>query len=233
MLTVKDSKTEWKSEEIRFHSPSEHIVDDTNEEVEMQVLFRSTTDQSKILFFAMMFELLEGATDNSFIQSLQLSDIQKQKTKILTDVKLKDKADMYVSKEMFVYKGSLTTPPWDENVWWVIPDYYEKISTNQKKIFYQLWKDNKDFADGNGNNRLIQNKDSIEIFKINIDSSKKPLPLWAVILLIAGGVVLLVIIIALFAYYCRKPSAPPSKAEERGKYKKQVNDNESSSFSFL
>ena len=57
-----NATTKWTSQEIRFHSPSEHIIDDTNEELEIQILFTNDASHDKNLFFSMMFELLEGSS---------------------------------------------------------------------------------------------------------------------------------------------------------------------------
>lgn len=75
---------------------------------------------------------------------------------------------------IYRYEGSLTAPIWpdpvycSENVAWHILSTPLPISSKQMKDVNDLWKDNPNFAKGNGNNRPVQPRNGR---KINIKSS--------------------------------------------------------------
>ena len=56
-------------------------------------------------------------------------------------------------KNLYYYKGSLTTPPCSEIVNWIVVHDPQPISKTQIKYFNDKWKNNQTFAHGHGNNR--------------------------------------------------------------------------------
>ena len=63
--------------------------------------------------------------------------------------------------EFMSYMGSKTTPPCEEDTqWWVFPKV-QKINTEQLKFFTDQWAGDSDFANGYGNNRIVQDSNYI------------------------------------------------------------------------
>jgi carbonic anhydrase len=59
-------------------------------------------------------------------------------------------------RDFYNYPGSFTTPPCTEGINWFILKEIQTISKAQFDSFNRLWAGNATFADGNGNNRLVQ-----------------------------------------------------------------------------
>lgn len=57
--------------------------------------------------------------------------------------------------EYWSYPGSLTTPPCWEGIKWNVIKEVQSISPAQLAEFTKNWADNADFANGNGNNRVV------------------------------------------------------------------------------
>jgi carbonic anhydrase len=58
-----------------------------------------------------------------------------------------------LGKSFFYYLGSLTTPPCTENVSFIVFEQIQFMSLDEKAALDKLWKDNKSFNNGTGNNR--------------------------------------------------------------------------------
>jgi carbonic anhydrase len=59
-------------------------------------------------------------------------------------------------RKLYHYDGSLTTPPCSEIVQWIVVDDPQPISAAQLKFFKDKWQSNLAFAQGYGNNRVVQ-----------------------------------------------------------------------------
>jgi carbonic anhydrase len=57
----------------------------------------------------------------------------------------------------FAYEGSSTVPDCEENINWYVMEDEIPMSAEQLEFFDKKWKLNTTFANGNGNNRAIQN----------------------------------------------------------------------------
>ena len=58
--------------------------------------------------------------------------------------------------KLYMYQGSLTTPPCSEIVTWLVVNSPNPISKDQVSLINSMFKNNKTFANGNGNNRNTQ-----------------------------------------------------------------------------
>ena len=61
-----------------------------------------------------------------------------------------------ISKSFYNYVGSLTTPNCTEGVNWVIMQEIQYMSFADIAQFNRFWGGNKNFSNGNGNNRMVQ-----------------------------------------------------------------------------
>ena len=68
---------------------------------------------------------------------------------------LQDFIDGVDQDAFWSYKGSLTTPPCTEGVYWTVFEEVQPISDEQLEGFTRHFADNYDFANGKGNNREI------------------------------------------------------------------------------
>lgn len=59
-------------------------------------------------------------------------------------------------RKYWSYDGSLTTPPCTEGIKWNVIEEVQKISSKQLEEFTIHFSDNKTYANGNGNNRVVQ-----------------------------------------------------------------------------
>jgi len=69
--------------------------------------------------------------------------------------------------DFWSYDGSLTTPPCTEGIKWSVLRNVQPISKKQLKRFTDLWSGNMDYAEGKGNNRVIQPLNGRKVFMSN------------------------------------------------------------------
>jgi carbonic anhydrase len=73
---------------------------------------------------------------------------------------------------IYNYPGSLTVPPCTENINWMVIDDPQPISAAQLEHINNYWKNNRTFANGQGNNRQAQPFGDRKVFS-------KAKPSWA------------------------------------------------------
>lgn len=61
-----------------------------------------------------------------------------------------------VDNDFWSYEGSLTTPPCTEGVKWTVLRQVQPINDEQLEWFARAWANDEDYAEGRGNNRVVQ-----------------------------------------------------------------------------
>ena len=97
---------------------------------------------------------LGGNEENDFIESLRLKYVRQFNATQARDIPLLKLTQFLDVNKFYNYKGSLTTPPCDEDVEWLVIDDPQHISDRQLEEFKLAWEKNPDFANGKGNNRF-------------------------------------------------------------------------------
>lgn len=151
---------EFSAAQFHFHSPSEHTIDGVHMDMEMHIVHTKGDDAFAVLGF--MFDVTEGGSgENLFIEQLtgvfsSASLDSNGKPYVDAKVSLKGFLDSVDKDEFWSYPGSLTTPPCTEGVRWTVLTEVQPISPAQLQRFYSLWAGNFAFAEGQGNNRIVQ-----------------------------------------------------------------------------
>ena len=164
--------------ELHFHSPSEHTVEGKHHDLEMQILhqYKGTNEQLGAII-AIFFDVEDGGSEaNPFIESLLFPNAtyyvpdgphidpdsslwinETLGTPLnVTDVQLASLLSSIEMTNYWSYPGSLTVPPCTEGVKWTILPKVQNISPEQLEGFTNWFSGNATFAEGNGNNRAIQ-----------------------------------------------------------------------------
>lgn len=142
--------------QFHFHAPSEHSVNGKLYDFEMHIvhLFPDGSLGGVLGFF---FDREAGGDyDNDFLSSFDFGNSDLDYDTQVSNVRLQDFIDeVQDSSAFWSYKGSLTTPPCTEGVYWTVFEDVQPISEEQLEGFTRHFADNYDFAQGKGNNREI------------------------------------------------------------------------------
>jgi carbonic anhydrase len=151
-----------------IHSPSEHKIDYNSFDLEIQILgkFNYGSLKYKYIMFSLLFLVGNNTSqdsENFFKQILNNKEL---------NIDIKSLLDEDLSnKETFMYEGSLTTPPCEEEVLWFVFKTPRFISTEILDVFKKKWEINEMFSGGKGNNRKTQLLNHRVIYS-NINSIK-------------------------------------------------------------
>lgn len=137
----------YASEQIHFHSPSEHTLEGEHFDLEMQIKHKLGVNESYGHNQAVLSVLFKVGEPNLFLDSI----VQE---KFTVDLDLLFETDTI--EDYYTYWGSLTTPPCTEKVNWYVWNQVQEASEEQIAFFQNFWEKNEAFASGNGNNRNIQ-----------------------------------------------------------------------------
>lgn len=145
---------------IHYHSPSEHFIDGKQYDLEVHLV--GTRAPGKFQVIAVLFEV--GNQTNEFIQNTidkfnQTENATFEMTWMICNGELEN---------YFHYVGSLTAPihknDCTENVTWTVLKDPMGITQAQLDFFSNKWSNNKTFADGNGNNRILQDLNNRTVY---------------------------------------------------------------------
>lgn len=114
----------YKVLQLHFHAPSEHTFNGKHYDVEMHIVHQDY-DNKKLAVLGVFFDVDEGGDlDNEFIHQLRLHEYEPT-IETLPLTKLIHGLDQ---SELYHYEGSLTTPPCDETVTWLLVNDPQPIS---------------------------------------------------------------------------------------------------------
>ena len=131
----------FETQKIEIHAPAEHFIKGKQKALELHIIHKEQGNNN-IMIVSILFKI--SSNHNEHIQNI----IDGETTNI---------HDMIGNTpELYVYFGSLTSPPCSETVLWAISSTTQKISYEQVKYFSSKWENNQAFARGLGNNRAIQ-----------------------------------------------------------------------------
>ena len=136
--------------QFHFHSPSEHTVDGKHMPLEMHMVHQS--DDGKLAVVALLFE--EGPANKNLQQIIDHMPAKPGESKHYTDVKIDLSVHVPPNMSAFHYSGSLTTPPCNEQVEWLVLRNKFYLSKEQSTAFAtHLNKNNRPVQELNG--RLV------------------------------------------------------------------------------
>jgi carbonic anhydrase len=149
IIESKESGLVYQARQFHFHAPSEHTFDGEHTDLEIHVVHKSK--DSEITVIALFFNVSDDSdAENWFIK--KVIDAQDSSESFdLSNIFEESQLDSF-----YTYEGSLTTPPCTEGVTWIVTKKVSSISADQLDFFNKEWKDNPEFAGGNGNNRVTQ-----------------------------------------------------------------------------
>jgi len=164
---------EFEALQFHFHAPAEHTINEGRYELELHIVHKMTEESAKraktnrnLAVVAVFFELDKDpkTAPNAFIDALKLDRCGADLDINMYELLSQDLVDM---TSFFAYKGGLTTPPCSETVNWYLFERPVKITQAQLNHFNLRWKDNMNFACGQGNNRPIQALNHRVVLKSN------------------------------------------------------------------
>lgn len=171
----KEEDRDYVTNNIHWHAPSEHAVDGSTSALEAHTVFtRQGRGYADYLVVGVMYELDTGASNDSFISSLNLDAFTAgtSATQTVTNVPFKDFYSWASPREKYNYHGSLTTPNCSENVEWFVVKERRKINSAQLSLFTRNWADRSAFAGGNGNNRILMPLGERQVYVTHGEKSK-------------------------------------------------------------
>lgn len=163
-------KLEFTPKQFHFHAPSEHSVDEQLYDAEVHFVHvnkgSGTTAEDGTVsgetygaVIGIFFDVDEDDTPNPFIQEVFDAFTATHDGDDDTSAKQIAVANFLESVDMtefWEYDGSFTTPPCTEGIKWNVVKQVQPISKAQLDFFKSKLSGDADFANGNGNNRIVQ-----------------------------------------------------------------------------
>ena len=144
--------------QFHLHAPSEHTINGKHYDLEMHIVHQNIRD-SNLAVLGIFFDRASGTKDNDFLTALIANSTSANATSkkwTVGSLPLMTLINKLDSESLYHYQGSLTTPPCNETVSWIVVNDPQPISQNQLNFFNNKWMGNKTFAKGFGNNRETQ-----------------------------------------------------------------------------
>ena len=153
--SIKFKGKKYILKQYHFHTPAEHLVDGITYPLEMHLVHTYEKDPSQYLVIGILFK--QGKKSPTIQSTIDAIEFEEVGTKV--DTKLPNLRKLFRKDDGFyIYKGSLTTPPYSETVRWLVLDRVLQASSEQLKTLNKL--------EGN-NARHIQSLKSRKIVHLN------------------------------------------------------------------
>ena len=112
-------------EQLHFHTPSEHLIGHKRFPVELHLVHHDP--KGRALVIGVLFEI---GSPNSLVEQI-LSDAPNDIGRIDKEAHLNVAKIFPTEQHFYAYVGSLTTPPYDENIQWLVLSEHPSISPEQ------------------------------------------------------------------------------------------------------
>ncbi len=122
---------------IRLHSPSEHKIQGTSHEIEIQLIHQD--EHGETLIIGAFFD--QGERGHPAID-MMLNSIPQQKQDPSKSFSFNPTSLFPKTRDYFSYQGSQTQPPCEENVMWILFRDSSSVSSNQVDQLQTLFKKN-------------------------------------------------------------------------------------------
>jgi len=164
---------------LEFHAPSEHKIRGESFPLELQIVHEGQKDD--LIIVSVLFR--KSNKPSEFLeQSVRWKHLPSHPGHhvVLTDpFHLGSLTGLH--NGYFEYMGSTTTPPCTDQVTWDVLETIQDINDRQALFIDSLFKANKTFAFGKGNNRPVQplggRKVTLHNHKVSGDGDGRPIPL--------------------------------------------------------
>lgn len=119
---------EYKLKQFHFHGPSEHLLD--NRVLAAEVHFVHRNAENELAVVGLLFEI--GAHNDAMQQIIDLTQVSKDSAVASVETALVPaRIVLPDDRRVFRYFGSLTTPPYSENVKWQVFRIAGQMSAEQ------------------------------------------------------------------------------------------------------
>ncbi|MGL4388028.1 MAG: carbonic anhydrase family protein [Brevinema sp.] len=136
--TTKINGNSYEAIQMHFHNNSEHTLNGKYYPLEGHIVHININDESELLVVGVFYDLGEKNPAFDFI----LNNFMTGKTMNVADKKIGIGSLLPKDKSYLAYSGSLTTPPYSENVSWYVMTEPVKISAEQMERHNSFYSNN-------------------------------------------------------------------------------------------
>lgn len=147
---IKLGSDTYQSQYLKFHSPSEHTINEISYPLELQIIHKKSNET---LVIVILYNYSKDG--NNFLQDI----ISAYSQIIGGKVKLQDAiGGWFAIKDFWYYQGSLSEPPCYESVTYIVNEKIIPATIDQISFF-------KDILSGNTRETMPQNSRPVQLFK--------------------------------------------------------------------
>lgn len=156
---------------LLVHAPGEHAINGTISDIEVQIVYTVNAEfvnlvpeKQAIVSFSYS---ASPTTSSTFFTYLNLNyDLGYKRINFLNSFS----DDLVNLQTYYGYMGSLTFPNCTENVMWFVFKESAHLSTDQFNLVTSNFANNISFANGNGNNRILQDLNGRSVYMDQLSS---------------------------------------------------------------
>ena len=151
--------------QIRFHAPSEHFVNGVQYDAEMHIVHHyKGTDSHLGAMIAIFFDTKRATNNNPAFLDSVFKVLDMEGPNAAGQIRIEDFLKKIDFRDYWSYEGSLTTPPCEEGIKWIVLSNVQYISPAHLTRITAKLADDPEYASGRGNNRALQARNGREIF---------------------------------------------------------------------
>lgn len=130
-------KKEYKLEQFHFHTSSEHQFDGKNFDMELHLVHKNKNDQ-----LAVLGVMIKAGDRNNELELIWGNAPKNNSGEVILEETIDLMKVLPKDKQLFRYRGSLTTPPCTEGVTWIVLQEPIQMSNQQIETFRNIFQDN-------------------------------------------------------------------------------------------